>query len=177
MYGSDHRGNPVHAGKVTNDFFKRTHQTNREMAGNYRDTPRIEAMSGMTQDEINMYRARRDFLKTTDPRTAELLSGEDEPSTEVETSGLMTMHDDLGDDFEGYGDSKEELNYAIETRHEPEFYESSADGKMAYPRGSKIDTGFYPGSPREGQIDPRTTEQRYKAMTPVPTSKVDSHRY
>lgn len=171
MYGYDHRGNPVHAGKVTNDFFKRTNETNRNFSGNYRNTPRIEAMTGMSQDDLNAYRARRDFLTTTDPRTAEILTYQDDPETELEQHGLTSMENELGaqgHSFDEHEYEKEDMQDVLMNRHGAEYYEQSADGSMAYPQGTKVQTGFYPGSPREGQADPRTAEQRYKALAPKP---------
>ena len=170
MYGFDHRGNPIHAGKVTRDF-KRTYETNRNFSGNYRNTPRIEAITGKSQEELNDYRARRDFLKTTDPRTAEILTYQDDPATELEEHGLTSMENELGaqgHSFDQHEYEKEEIEDALMNRHGAEYYEPSADGSMAYPQGTKVETGFYPGSPREGEADPRTAEQRYKALTPKP---------
>ena len=171
MYGSDHRGNPVHAGKVTNDFFKRNAETDRNFSGNYRNTPRIAAITGMSQEELNDYRARRDFLKTVDPRTAEVLTYQDDPETVLEQHGLTSMENEVGaqgHSFDQHEYEKEDIQDALMNRHNPEYYETSADKSMAYPQGTKIQTGFYPGSPREGQADPRNAEQRYKALAPKP---------
>jgi hypothetical protein len=171
MYGFDHRGNPVHAGKVTRDF-QRTFLDIRNFSGNYRNTPRIEAITGKSQEELNDYRKRRDFLATTDPRTAELLTGQDDIKSEVEEYGLQAMENEVGakgHSFEDHNYEKEEIGDYLMNRHGAEYYEPSADGSMRYPQGTKIQTGFYPGSPREGQEDPRTAEQRYKALTPKPS--------
>lgn len=167
MYGSDHRGNPVHAGKVTNDFFKRTNLSDREMSGNYRNTPRVAAITGQSQEELNNYRKQRDFLTTTDPRTEELLTGQEYPETEVEELGLENLQQhmaDRGQDFEGYNDTKEDIGSWIEDRRRPEGYTYSDDLSSRQPYGTFIETGRYPGSP--GGPDMRTPEQKAKALAP-----------
>jgi hypothetical protein len=129
-------------------------------------------MTGMDQGDIDIYRKMRDYLGETDERTGDLLTEREYPESEAEEVGLDVLHTNAykqgvarWDEME---DMQEGLAGVIQDRHLSEYDVPSADGSMRYPQGTKIQTGFYPGSPREGQADPRSPEQRYKALAPKP---------